>query len=87
MDGDRLEKRGRFDICADMLRVLGSESGCRKAVLATRSNLDSRAMSHYLGLLVRYDLAQPVRGKQVLVISEKGRDYLRAYTKLVALLE
>jgi predicted transcriptional regulator len=81
------EKRGRFDICADMLRVLGSESGCNKAVLATRSNLDSRALSHYLGLLLRYELAQGTQGKRILMISEKGRDYLRVYTKLVALLD
>jgi predicted transcriptional regulator len=76
-----------FDICADMLRVLGSESGCKKGVLATRSNLDSRALSHYLGLLIRHELARDVHGKRILVISEKGRDYLRVYAKLIALLE
>jgi predicted transcriptional regulator len=83
----RADKRGRFDICADMLRVLVSESGCKKAVLATRSNLDSRALAHYLGVLIRYELAQDVTSKRLLVISEKGRDYLRVYAKLVALLD
>jgi predicted transcriptional regulator len=80
-------KRGRFDICADILRSLDSRVACRKGTLAKMSNLDSRALSQYLDLLLRYELALGARNRHAeYTISEKGKKYLNAYAHLLEIL-
>ena len=80
-------KRGRFDICADILSVLDSGTGCRRSAIAIESNLDSRALSQYLGLLLKYRLASRTRNAEQFVITDKGRTYLNVYSRVVELLE
>ena len=80
----RASKRGKFDICADILRVLDEELECKRAAVATKSNLDSRASTKYLELLLRHRLAFEARNSHAkFVISDKGKRYLNVYSKLV----
>ena len=83
------DKRGAFDICADILLVLERESACSRAIIALKSNLDSRAMSKYLQILQRFELVMIMSGNKQpkIMISEKGKKYLHQYTKLVGLLD
>ncbi|HKU48450.1 MAG TPA: winged helix-turn-helix domain-containing protein [Nitrososphaera sp.] len=85
----RADKRGSFDICADMLKVLDAEFECNKAALAIKSNLDSRAMSKYLEILIKYELVSKAAGdgRPRIRISEKGRSYLNQYVRMIELLE
>jgi predicted transcriptional regulator len=89
VSGRRADKRGTFDICADMLKVLEVQHECNRALLASMSNLDGRALAKYLGLLLKYDLVmQPQSGARPKIrISEKGRRYLNQYLKLTGLLD
>jgi predicted transcriptional regulator len=83
-----MSKRGKFEICADILRVLDSGFECKRATIATKSNLDSRASSKYLELLLRQRLALNARNTHaIFVISDKGKKYLNVYAKLVEILE
>jgi predicted transcriptional regulator len=71
-----------------MLKVLDAELECKRAAIATKSNLDSRASSKYLELLLHHRLAFKSRNAQTrFVISEKGKRYLNVYSKLVQILE
>jgi predicted transcriptional regulator len=85
----KADKRGAFDICADILLVLERESACSRAIIALKSNLDSRAMSKYLQILQRFELVLTMSANEQtkIMISEKGKKYLHQYTRLVALLD
>jgi predicted transcriptional regulator len=84
-----LDKRGAFEICADMLQVLDGKLECNKTFLAVNSKIDSRALSKYLDVLLRYELVyQTFNGGRLRVrISRKGREYLNQYMKMASLLE
>lgn len=84
-----LDKRGAFEICADMLRVLDSKLECNKTFLAVNSKIDSRALSKYLDVLLRYELVYQTfnGGRPKVRISRKGREYLNQYMKMASLLE
>ena len=83
------EKRSPFDICADILGVLAEEMECRRTLLASKSQLDSRGIARYIDFLLRNDLATIAasRSNTTLRISEKGRKYLHQYAKLLTMLE
>jgi predicted transcriptional regulator len=84
-----LDKRGAFEICADMLLVLDSKLECNKTFLAVNSKIDSRALSKYLDMLLRYELVYQTfnSGRLRVRISRKGREYLNQYMKMASLLE
>jgi predicted transcriptional regulator len=85
----RSDKRGAFDICADMLYILEREPGCNRTALGVKSNLDSRAMSKYVDILEKFELIMTTgtHRQTRIMISEKGKRYLHQYTRLVALLD
>lgn len=83
------KKRGAHDICAAMLDVLEEDVECGRASLAIRSNVDSRALGKYLSLMLEYGLVEKTAGtrRNGLGISQKGKEYLDLYVKMVALLD
>lgn len=82
------EKRSPFDICADILGVLGEGTECKSTPIASRSRLDSRGIARYIDFLLKNDLVEMAvdRGNTTLCISDKGRKYLNQYTKLLTML-
>jgi predicted transcriptional regulator len=72
-----------------MLDVLVADDECGKASLAIKSNVDSRALTKYLSILLRYGLVEQtsVTRRSNIRISDKGKRYLDLYEKLAALLD
>jgi predicted transcriptional regulator len=78
-------KRAYFDIVANVLEALANEP-TNKTNLASRANLDTRAIHRYLELLLKTKLIQ-MDHENELRITIKGKEFLEEYRKLKLFLE
>jgi predicted transcriptional regulator len=81
--------RGRLDIIADILEA--SHNGTRKTYFMYRCNLSFRQLKHYLGFLLGKGFICTVdedcnSNPGLFKITEKGREFLKAYKSLKALM-
>jgi predicted transcriptional regulator len=82
--------RGRFDIIADMLDA--SHGGAKKTYLMYRCNLSFSQLKHYSLFLVRKGLVRVIRREVdanlgLFEVTDKGKEFLKAYRGLKALME
>jgi predicted transcriptional regulator len=82
--------RGRFDIIADILEASCCET--RKTYLMYRCNMSFKQLKYYLEFLVRKDLLFMVSGdfslnSGLFKTTDKGKEFLRAYKGLKALVK
>ena len=82
--------RGSLDIVADMLNA--SRGGVKKTYLMYRCNLSFKQLKHYLDFMLRKNLLRA--GLQVgdsnlglFEVTDKGREFLKAYENLKALMK
>lgn len=78
--------RGRMDIMAGILRV--SRGGARKPHIMYRCNLSFRHLKTYLDFLTNSGLIREISksGRSVFETTDKGLQFLQAYSTLKALL-
>jgi len=82
--------RGRLDIIADILGA--SSSNVRKTYLMYRCNLSFKQLSYYLKFLLNKNLLTPVdencvSNTSLFKITDKGKEFLKAYKRLKALMK
>jgi len=81
--------RGSLDIIADILEA--SHGGTRKTYFMYRCNLSFRQLKHYLGFLLMKGLLYKVHedcnpDSGLFKITDKGKEFLKAYRSLKALM-
>ena len=87
----RRSHRGRLDIIADILNT--SLSGVKKTYLMYRCNLSFKQLKYYLDFTLRKGLLHVVAGRDdkpnpgLLEITDKGKEFLRNYKGLKALMK
>ncbi|MCL6579574.1 MAG: winged helix-turn-helix domain-containing protein [Candidatus Bathyarchaeota archaeon] len=82
--------RGRLDIIADILEA--SQNGTRKTYFMYRCNLSFKQLKYYLGFLQRKGLLYTVNEgrhpqSDLFRITDKGKEFLKAYKGLKALMK
>jgi len=82
--------RGRLDITADILEA--SYGGARKTYLMYRCNMSFRQLKYYLDFLLRKELLCMVAGDvssnhSLFEITDKGKEFLKSYKGLKALVK
>lgn len=82
--------RGHLDIIADILDA--SSGGVRKTYLMYRCNLSFRQLKQYSGFLMNKGLLSivaQVSGSNhgMFEVTDKGKEFLRAYRNLMALMD
>ena len=79
----RYARRGFLEILAEILTQL-QKNPTRKTLLSYRCKLDSRAVSKYLELMEKIDMAgRSTENQNYFVITKKGKLYLKKYNSLV----
>ncbi len=68
---------------AELLSIL-SDQKCSKTELGARSSLDTKALTEYIGTVLKCELA--AQSGNNLKITEKGKSYLKEYEKLAEML-
>ncbi len=83
---ERKNNRGKIEIMADVLSL--STAGIKKTHIMYRANLSYEQIIHYLGqLLGKGLLAQDAsEGSSVYRTTEKGREFLRCYSRMTELI-
>jgi predicted transcriptional regulator len=85
---DSSSHRSRFDIVADIL--VASSGGVRKTYLMYHCNLSFSQMKVYSRFLLNKDLLRVSgdggSGQSLFEVTDKGREFLKAYRGLVALM-
>jgi predicted transcriptional regulator len=82
--------RGRLDLMADILET--SQGGVKKTCLMYRCNLSFRQLKHYSDFMLRKELLRIVADnansdRGLLETTDKGKEFLKTYTCLKALVE
>jgi predicted transcriptional regulator len=82
--------RGRLDIIADMLNA--SQGGVKKTYLMYRCNLSFRQLKHYLNFMLKKRLLHMIvhvddSNPGLFEITDKGREFLKAYKNLKTLMK
>jgi predicted transcriptional regulator len=80
--------RGNLDIIADILGA--SDKGTKKTYLMYRCNLSFKQLKSYSGFLLNNGLlhvAKEEANNGTLQITDKGKEFLRAYKNLKALMK
>jgi predicted transcriptional regulator len=81
--------RGRLDIIADILNA--SFGGVKKTYLMYRCNLSFKQLKYYLKFLLRKGLLHAVANKGsnpgLFMITDKGKEFLKAYKGLKGLMK
>lgn len=84
----RCNHRGRLDIIADILE--NSYENTRKTYFMCRCNLSFRQLKYYLRFLINKGLLCVIdensNPSPVFRITEKGKKFLKAYRRLMALM-
>ena len=76
-------RRGFLEIIAQILTQLEKEP-TRKTLLSYRCRLDSRAVSKYLEIMEKIDIAgRSTQNQNYFVITKKGKLYLKKYNSLM----
>ena len=87
----RRSHRGRLDIIADILNT--SLGGVKKTYLMYRCNLSFKQLKYYLDFMLRKGLLHVVTVRDdnpnpgLLEITDKGKEFLRNYKALKALMK
>lgn len=82
--------RGRLDIIADILGA--SCGGVKKTYLMYRCNLSFRQLKYYLNFLLRNGLLRAAvqngdRDPGLFEVTDKGKEFMKAYSRLTALMK
>ena len=81
-----MNTRGLLEIISYILVCL-EEHSLKKTHLTNKAGVDNRAASKYISILLSHDLVEKsTEDGSYFVITEKGREYLRRYNKLLELL-
>lgn len=79
-------KRGFLEIVAEILQSL-KETSKKKTHITYGCNLDSRALSKYLSIMIHLNLINEDKIKSKYAIEEKGLEFLEHYEKMINLLD
>ncbi len=79
-------KRGFIEIVGDILNVLNKNS-LKKSHIASKCNLDLRAVTKYLNLIIKMKLVKKSIDSPHFKLTKKGFSYLTQYNNLAKLLE
>ena len=79
-------KRGFIEIVGDILNVLNKNS-LKKSHIASNCNLDLRAVTKYLNLIIKMKLVKKSIDSPHFKLTKKGFSYLTQYNNLAKLLE
>ncbi len=79
-------KRGFIEIVGDILNVLNKNS-LKKSHIASNCNLDLRAVTKYLNLIIKMKLVKKSKDSPHFKLTKKGFSYLTQYNNLAKLLE
>ena len=71
--------RSRFDIIADILRVVKGDDGAKKTQIMYGANLSYNVLTRYLAEVLEAYLIKFVRSKRCYVLTVKGREFLERY--------
>lgn len=71
--------RGKFDIIADMLRVVRSNNGARKTQIMYGANLSYKVLTRYLDEIIKACLIRFENRKRCYVLTSKGEKFLSHY--------
>jgi predicted transcriptional regulator len=71
--------RSRFDIIADILRVVKGNDGARKTQIMYGANLSYKVLMRYLGEVLEACLIRFEKSKRCYVLTAKGREFLEHY--------
>lgn len=82
--------RGRLDIIADILDA--SCGGVKKTYLMYRCNLSFRQLKYYLNFLLKNALLRAAvqngdRDPGLFEVTDKGKEFVKAYRRLTALMK
>ena len=72
--------RGRLDIIADILHVVGKE-GAKKTQIMYQANLSYKVLTKYLAEVIEACLVRLQREKRCYVLTSKGRKFLEKYRR------
>jgi predicted transcriptional regulator len=70
-------KRSSDEIFASILKAAASREGTNLTRLMYDSLLSHRALSHYLKILIKFELIVNIHEKKMYRTTEKGRRYLK----------
>jgi len=79
-------KRGFIEIVGDILNVLNKNS-LKKSHIASNCNLDLRAVTKYLNLIIKMKLVKKSIDSPHFKLTKKGFSYLTQYNNLAKLLK
>jgi len=71
--------RSRFDIIADILRVVKANNGAKKTQIMYGANLSYKLLMRYLAEVLEVCLIRFEKGKRCYVLTGKGREFLEHY--------
>lgn len=71
--------RSRFDIIADILRVVKGDNGAKKTQIMYGANLSYKVLTRYLSEVLEACLIKFERNKHCYVLTDKGREFLEHY--------
>ena len=71
--------RGRFDIIADILRVVKGNDGAKKTQIMYGANLSYKVLMRYLGEVLEACLVKFEMSRRCYVLTAKGREFLERY--------
>lgn len=83
----RIERRDKLKIYGDLLSVFNSNSGAKKIVLSqiqTKANVPFDRLKIYIAELTDLGLVQD---KSSLILTEKGKQYLREYESVIVFMK
>ncbi len=79
-------KRGFIEIVGDILNSLNHNS-LKKSHIASNCNLDPRAVTKYLNLIIKMKLVKKSQDSPHFKLTKKGISFLTQYNNLAGLLE
>jgi len=79
-------KRGFIEIVGDILNTLNNNS-LKKSHIASNCNLDPRAVTKYLNLIIKMKLVKKSKDSPHFKLTTKGSSFLTQYNNLAVLLE
>lgn len=79
-------KRGFLEIVAEILLNL-SDASLKKSHITYKCNLDARAVTKYINLMIDLKLVERAKDAQMYNITQKGMRFLEKYEKLTRYLE
>ncbi len=79
-------KRGFIEIVGEILTTL-DEKPLKKSHIAYKCNLDPRAVSKYLDLIIHLNLVEKSEDLRYFLLTQKGIDFAKKFHTLTKLLE